>query len=59
MTLNEARFAIGRGVIYYDHNRLNEGVIISVNDSFVFVRYGSDTVSRATLAETLRFSVER
>ena len=56
MTLNEARHGIGRGVIYYDHNWLNEGVITSVNDSFVFVRYGSDTGSKATLAETLRFS---
>ena len=59
MTLDEAELGIGRLVIYYPgHGSSDEGVITSVGDSFVFVRYGSDIGSLATPAGKLRFSVE-
>ena len=44
MTLEEAREHVGSGVVY----RGEDGTITSVNDSFVFVRYGSDQHSKAT-----------
>ena len=58
MTLDDARLGIGRSVIYYNHNWRNKGVIIFVNDSFVFVRYEGDVGSKATPANSLHFSVE-
>lgn len=51
MTLDEARANIGRKVGYRPpHPALpaEEGVIASVNDRFVFVRYGSDLTAKAT-----------
>jgi hypothetical protein len=49
MSIDEARAAIGQLVVY---RRLNqppdEGVITSVNDRYVFVRYGSQVGSAAT-----------
>lgn len=68
MTLEEARAAVGRKVVYRPPHwksvkRKNpgpwapeEGVITSVNDSFVFVRYGSQAGSAATNAENLEFT---
>lgn len=60
MTLEEARAGIGRKVVYaatpWDSSRPpEEGVVTSVNDHFVFVRYGSDTHSKATYAGDLRW----
>lgn len=60
MTLNDARNGIGRKVIYTpflgcDPDMTEIGVITSVTDQFVFVRYGSDINSKATRAEDLKF----
>lgn len=53
MTLVEARAHIGNKVVYRaSHVKRTEpgeeGVITSVNDRFVFVRYGPDTTAKAT-----------
>ena len=53
MTLEEARNHIGDSVIYTpfegcDASELEFGIITSVNDSYVFVRYGSNLHSQAT-----------
>ena len=49
MTLDEARSHIGDGVIYRPaHGETEEGTITSVNDRFVFVRYGARRTSAAT-----------
>jgi hypothetical protein len=57
MTLEEARAHTGRAVIYHpyapDLDPVEEGVITSVNDRYVFVRYGSDKGSKATAPELL------
>ena len=54
MTLDEARERIGHKVVYRagvhrkNYASTEEGVITSVNDHYVFVRYGADTGSKAT-----------
>lgn len=51
MTPQEARANIGRKVVYrpYADAPAEEGVIVSADgDSWVFVRYGSDTHAKAT-----------
>jgi hypothetical protein len=50
MTLEEAREHVGRGVVYRPFADVipEQGVITSVNDHWVFVRYGSDGGSKAT-----------
>lgn len=49
MTLEEAREHIGHGVVYSTHpGEADGGVITSVNDSFVFVRYGRNGTAKAT-----------
>jgi len=49
MTINEARASIGLLVIYRRKGQKpDEGVITSVNDRYVFVRYGSQVGSAAT-----------
>lgn len=55
MTLEEARERVGSKVTYYPHGlaRPEEGVITSVNDHYVFVRYGADYGSKATRPEHL------
>lgn len=54
MTLDEARQHIGNAVVYYvDDGLAEQGVITSVNEVYVFVRYGSDMHSKATRAEDL------
>jgi hypothetical protein len=58
MTLLEASNNIGNKVIYtpfeFCHYSLKEsGVITSVNDRFVSVRYGSDVNSKSTRPEDL------
>jgi len=46
MTIDEARGHIGGGVVYLPNGE--DGVITSVNDNWVFVRYGSTGTSQAT-----------
>jgi hypothetical protein len=46
MTPDEARGHIGHAVVYKPNQ--DEGVITSVNDHWVFVRYGSNKTSQAT-----------
>lgn len=58
MTLDEARDRVGLLVVYRaPHLKRTEqgeqGVITSVNDHFVFVRYGAQTGSQATPPELL------
>lgn len=57
MTLEQAREHVGHGVVYKrtDDRRRSweQGVITSVNDTFVFVRYGSQITSAATYPEDL------
>lgn len=58
MNLDDARNLIGCKVVYRaPHVRANEpgeeGVVTSVNSSYVFVRYGTSTTSAATPAECL------
>lgn len=60
MLLQEASENIGRKVIYTpyqdcDIKAIEYGVITSVNNNFVFVRYGKDVNSKATRAENLEF----
>lgn len=55
MTIDEARARIGKPVIYAAGGGFAEkGVITSVNDTYVFVRYGSNQGSQATRPEDLR-----
>lgn len=57
MTLDEAREHIGDAVVYHpyapDLDPVEQGVITSVNDRYVFVRYGSQVMSAATAPELL------
>lgn len=53
MTIDEARVNIGNKVIYYVGFPHKEGVITSVNEIYVHVRYGSDVGSKATRPEDL------
>jgi len=49
MTLDEARASIGLLVVYRRLNKpLDEGVVTSVSDRYVFVRYGAQVGSAAT-----------
>ena len=49
MSIDEARGAIGLLVVYRRKGqRPDQGVITSVNDRYVFVRYGSQVGSAAT-----------
>lgn len=49
LTLDIARQNVGRGVIYRPGvGQPEAGVITSVNDTHVFVRYGADRGSKAT-----------
>lgn len=57
MTLAEAREAIGRKVVYTPSRQWRltpeEGVITSVNEIYVHVRYGGDVHTKATRPEDL------
>lgn len=57
MTLDEARVGVGRKVIYRTAHSMEEGVVTSVNDAWVFVRYGSHTTSLATAPESLTWTL--
>ena len=61
MTLDDARNNIGRSVVYKpfkgcDKSQYEYGVITGVNERFVFVRYGSEILSKATNPQDLRFN---
>ena len=62
MTLEEAGTFIGRTVLYLPALRLegrkSTGVITSVDDSFVYVRYGGSKYSAATRPEDLELHKE-
>lgn len=63
MNLIEAEQNIGKTVVYrapyhYTDSPGETGVITSVNDIYVFVRYGSDKYSKATSARTLTLAEE-
>jgi len=54
MTLDEARSHVGEKVIYSTvPGEAETGVIESVNDSYAFVRYGSDRHAKATRPDLL------
>jgi len=58
LTLEQASKNIGRLVTYRPYktgplNAIEGGLITSVNDKYVFVRYGSDINAKATRAEDL------
>lgn len=47
---------VGRAVVYRPtHGSVEQGVITSMNDHFVFVRYGADTHAKATEPALLQF----
>jgi hypothetical protein len=49
MTIEEAKSLLGAGVVYKNGNGSREdGVITSVNNTWVFVRYRGDNHSKAT-----------
>jgi len=49
VTLDEARALVGCGVVYTPgHGPREDGVITSVGDRLVFVRYAGDAASKAT-----------
>jgi hypothetical protein len=57
MTLEEAKKHVMRLVVYRPKVGPTEvGVITSVNEHVVFVRYGADTHSKATKAEDLELT---
>jgi hypothetical protein len=54
MTLDEARENIGAGVVYNPvHGALEDGTIMRVSEDWVHVRYGYQTITKATAAEQL------
>ncbi len=57
--INPTTDDLGRKVIYHSPggDKVEEGVITSFNDRFVFVRYGSNTTSAATRREDLTWVV--
>jgi hypothetical protein len=62
MTIEEAREHVGDGVIYHPYapelDPVEHGVISSVSDKYVFVRYGTDVASKATSPELLTLTRE-
>lgn len=57
MTLDEARAGIRRKVVYQPRPGMTpeEGVITSVNDRYVFVRYGTSVTPAATWPADIEF----
>ena len=55
ITLECAAEHVGAKVIYDSGHGLEEGVITSVNKTYVFVRYDGQTASRATYPSDLTF----
>lgn len=44
---------IGRKVLYNAHHFIEEGVIVSFNSEYIFVRFGSDVSSKACRRQDL------
>ena len=60
MTLDEARAAIGHGVVYDPgHGPVEDGVIVGVSLSYAFVRYRGDEAAKATRPEDLTLLGDR
>jgi hypothetical protein len=61
MTIDEARNHVGELVIYRPKwdTFTEEGVITSVNDSFIFVRYSESQTSQATYPDDLTLSLDK
>lgn len=58
MKIDEARDNIGAGVVYDPgHGALEEGTIIRVSEEWVHVRYGHQTITKATAAWQLTLLV--
>lgn len=60
MKLEQAERLVGASVVYIPSRQfppLQSGVITSVNDTFVFVRYGTNGTSAATRPEDLELEV--
>lgn len=56
MTITEARQHIGQGVVYRPHDDapvVENGTIVRVNDTWVFVLYSGDTTPKATSPHNL------
>jgi len=54
VTLAEAAENIGKLVVYTaPHGAREDGVITSVGDAYVFVRYSGDSHSKATMPQDL------
>lgn len=53
MKIEEAKNGIGQKVAY--KKGLEYGIITSVNNTFAFVKYGSDAGSKATYPNDLEF----
>lgn len=60
MTLDECRESVGKGVVYtpgHGCGASEDGVITSVGDAYVFVRYRGDSHSKATHPSNLTLLV--
>jgi hypothetical protein len=58
VTLDEARAAVGRRVVFtYFHGEQDAGVVTSVNDKNVFVRFGAKAFSEACDPDRLALEV--
>lgn len=55
MKLSEARQLVGREVVYTEKhtNKKEFGIVTSVNDKYVFVKYSNDTIAKATRPQDL------
>ncbi len=54
MTIDEAREHIGAGVVYDPgHGAREDGTIVRVSEQWVHVRYGHQTITKATPAGQL------
>tara|TARA_Y100001956_G_C4070043_1_gene163479 strand:+ start:29 stop:211 length:183 start_codon:yes stop_codon:yes gene_type:complete len=49
---------IGRRVVYEKQYTLDEGIISSYNEKYIFVKYGTCSTAQATSPEDLTFSFE-
>ncbi len=57
MAIKVTREDIGRSVIYEtNYGTKEEGVIVAVNPSFIFVRYGNDKHCKATNPSQLEWA---
>lgn len=58
MTIDEAKTSIGSGVVRHG-DKNEDGVITSVNSTYVFVQYKGDFHSKATYPDELEFLVSQ